>query len=137
VSPPIVEREFTIEFLEPGRRGLRLHLRLSGYDRCVNEEELRRAQERHALAMQASDEGYWDWIVAKRRFLCVAAHARGSTAWPADTEFAGRADFLRAIPSRPTTSNAGKKRSPPISPARARASTSRFACPVPPSAGSG
>ncbi len=63
----------------------------------MNEEELRRAQERHALAMQASDEGYWDWIVASDDFY-ASPRMLEIYGLPADTEFAGRADFLRRHP---------------------------------------
>src|SRR5262249_6366304 len=80
-----------------GRRGLRFHVRLSGSDRCVNEEELRRAQERDALAMQASDEGYWDWIVASDDFY-ASPRMLEIYGLPPDTRFASRADFLQRYP---------------------------------------
>jgi PAS domain S-box-containing protein len=63
----------------------------------VNAEELRRSQERHALAMQASDEGYWDWIVATDEFY-ASPRMLEIYGLPADTVFAGRADFLRRHP---------------------------------------
>src|SRR6476620_5246419 len=66
----------------------------AGYDRSVNEEELRRSQERSALAMQASEEGFWDWIVATDEFY-ASPRMLELYGLPADTVYQGRADFLR------------------------------------------
>src|SRR5437660_7227424 len=47
--------------------------------------------------MQASDEGYWDWIVATDEFY-ASPRMLEIYRLPADTLFAGRADFLRRHP---------------------------------------
>jgi PAS domain S-box-containing protein len=60
-------------------------------------DELRRSQERYALAMQASEEGFWDWIVATDEFY-ASPRMLELYGLPTGTVFAGRADFLRRHP---------------------------------------
>jgi len=72
-------------------------------------ESVLRDQERYARAMGASDDGFWDWIVAgdtvytSPRFLEIHGFAQG-------TSFAGREDLMARLPfhseDRPRVSQA-------------------------------
>lgn len=59
-----------------------------------------RDQERYARAMEASDDGFWDWVVAddtmyvSPRYLEIYGFAPG-------TSFAGRSDLIARIPLHP------------------------------------
>src|SRR6185436_3032363 len=63
-------------------------------------ESVLRDQERYARAMGASDDGFWDWIVAgdtiytSPRFLQIHGFAPG-------TSFAGREDLIARMPFHP------------------------------------
>jgi PAS domain S-box-containing protein len=63
-------------------------------------DELRRSQERYALAMQASEEGFWDWIVATDEFY-ASPRMLELYGFPPDTVFTGRDDFLARFPFHP------------------------------------
>ncbi len=59
-----------------------------------------RDQERYARAMEASDDGFWDWVVAddtmyvSPRYLEIYGFAPG-------TSFAGRSDLIARVPLHP------------------------------------
>ncbi|HYR37483.1 MAG TPA: ATP-binding protein [Burkholderiales bacterium] len=60
-------------------------------------EAHKRTQERYALAMQASEEGYWDWVVATDEFY-ASPRMLDLYGLAPDAVFQGRADFLRRYP---------------------------------------
>src|SRR5258706_6774050 len=64
------------------------------------EHELKLSEERHALAMTAADEGYWDWIVDTDEFYC-SPRLLEMYGFPPGTTFAGRGDFLARFPLHP------------------------------------
>jgi len=64
------------------------------------EHELKRSDERYALVMAASDEGYWDWIVATDEFY-ASPRLLEIYGFPPGTTFAGRNDFLARFPLHP------------------------------------
>jgi PAS domain S-box-containing protein len=67
-------------------------------DRAVN--ALRRSEERYALAMEASGEGHWDWIVASDEFYVSPLLLR-ICGLPPESTFASRAEFRRRFPFHP------------------------------------
>jgi PAS domain S-box-containing protein len=68
--------------------------------RQLAERELNRSEERHALVMAASDEGYWDWVVATDEFY-ASPRLLEMYGFPPRTAFAGRSDFLARFPLHP------------------------------------
>jgi PAS domain S-box-containing protein len=64
------------------------------------QEELKRSEERYALAMEAARDGHWDWIVETDEFY-ASPQLLEIYGFPADTVFAGRADFLARFPFHP------------------------------------
>jgi PAS domain S-box-containing protein len=66
----------------------------------AKEEEQRISEERFALVMAASDEGYWDWIVATDDFY-ASPRLLGMYGFPPGTTFAGREDLLARFPVLP------------------------------------
>ena len=90
-----------------------------------SEAKALRDQERYARAMEASDDGFWDWNIpedtmyASPRYLEIYGFAPGTT-------FAGRDDFVARIPFHPEIGplvQRGARRA--SSPARRRATRSR------------
>src|SRR2546425_11431049 len=69
-------------------------------ERTRTEEELRRSEQRYALVMEASDEGFWDWIVATDDFY-ASPRMLELYGLPPGTMFAGRDDFLARVPFHP------------------------------------
>jgi len=67
-------------------------------DRAVN--ALRRSEERYALAMEASGEGHWDWIVASDEFYASPLLLQ-ICGLPPDSTFASRGEFLGRVPLHP------------------------------------
>jgi PAS domain S-box-containing protein len=67
-------------------------------DRGVN--ALRRSEERYALAMEASGEGHWDWIVASDEFYASPLLLQ-ICGLPPDSTFASRGEFLGRVPLHP------------------------------------
>jgi PAS domain S-box-containing protein len=61
---------------------------------------LRSVEERHALATAASEEGFWDWIVAADDFY-ASPRLLEIYGFPPGTVFAGRNDFLARFPIHP------------------------------------
>src|SRR5882672_1824657 len=68
--------------------------------RKLAEQELKRSEERYALAMAAADEGYWDWIVPTDEFY-VSPRLLEMYGLPPGTTFAGREDFISRFPLHP------------------------------------
>src|SRR5467141_1715136 len=64
------------------------------------EEALRVSEERYALAMEAAQDGHWDWIVGTGEYY-VSPRDLQLYGLPADTTFASRADFLARLPLVP------------------------------------
>jgi PAS domain S-box-containing protein len=64
------------------------------------EEELRRSGQRYALVMEASEEGFWDWIVAADHFY-ASPRLLEMYGFPPGTIFAGREDLLARFPVHP------------------------------------
>ena len=60
------------------------------------EVALRESENRYELAMNASDEGFWDWIVAGDK-LYVSPRFVELLGFPAGTTFAGRAAMLKRL----------------------------------------
>jgi PAS domain S-box-containing protein len=64
------------------------------------EKALRISEERYALAMEAAQDGHWDWIVGTGEYY-VSPRDLQLYGLPADTTFASRADFLARLPLVP------------------------------------
>src|SRR5438270_1560025 len=64
------------------------------------EKALRISEERYALAMEAAQDGHWDWIVGTGEYY-VSPRDLQLYGLPADTNFASRADFLARLPLVP------------------------------------
>ena len=69
------------------------------------EKALRVSEERYALAMEAAQDGHWDWIVGTGEYY-VSPRDLQLYGLPADTTFASRADFLARLPLVPEDRNA-------------------------------
>src|SRR6185369_1606608 len=67
-------------------------------------DALRRSEERYALAVDAAGDGHSDWIVATDEFY-ASPRLLDMAGLPADTNFKGRADFLRRFPFHPEDRN--------------------------------
>jgi PAS domain S-box-containing protein len=63
-------------------------------------EALRLSEERYARAMDASDAGHWDWNVLTGEMF-QSARMKQLLGFPADTQFAGRGDWMARIPFHP------------------------------------
>jgi PAS domain S-box-containing protein len=64
------------------------------------EKALRISEERYALAMEAAQDGHWDWIIGTGEYY-VSPRDLQLYGLPADTTFASRADFLARLPLVP------------------------------------
>jgi len=64
------------------------------------EEELRESEQRYALAMEASEEAHWDWIIPTDEYYAARSHFH-LYGLPRDFEYSGRAQFLAAAPFHP------------------------------------
>ena len=62
--------------------------------------DLAASEERYALAMMASDQGFWDWDVAGDK-VYVSPRLVEMYGLPPGTRFAGREDFRRRAPFHP------------------------------------
>ena len=76
-------------------------------DRKVAEEALRRSEaalrlseERYALAMEASEEGHFDWNVRTDEIF-VSAHIKKVFGFPPDAQFRTRNDLIARVPYHP------------------------------------
>jgi PAS domain S-box-containing protein len=63
-------------------------------------EALRHSEQRYARVMKASEDGFWEWIVATDEFY-ASPRMLAMYALPADTVFRGRADFFSRFPFDP------------------------------------
>ncbi|HSU76520.1 MAG TPA: PAS domain-containing protein, partial [Burkholderiales bacterium] len=64
------------------------------------EEALRESEQRYARVMQASEDGFWEWIVASDQFY-ASPRMLAIYGLPPNTVFRGRADFLARFPFHP------------------------------------
>ncbi len=64
------------------------------------EAALQYSQQRYALAMEAADEGHWDWDIATGEYY-ASPRMLELNGLPPDTVFANRAEFLAAFPCLP------------------------------------
>ena len=69
-------------------------------ERRQSEAALRRSEERYALAVQAAGDGHADWIVSTDE-LYASPRLLEMLGLPADTRFAGRADYLARVNFHP------------------------------------
>jgi PAS domain S-box-containing protein len=69
-------------------------------ERRAAQEALRASEQRYALAMEAAAEGHIEWIAATDE-LYTSPRVLEMCGLPADTRFAGRADFLARFPFHP------------------------------------
>jgi PAS domain S-box-containing protein len=63
-------------------------------------EALRASEERYSLAMEASEEGHFDWNV-RTDDIFVSAHMKKVFGFPLDAEFRTRNDLIARIPYHP------------------------------------
>ena len=63
-------------------------------------DALRRSEDRYARAMEASGDGYADWIVATDEFY-ASPRLLEMCGLPPDAKFAGRSDFVARFPIHP------------------------------------
>jgi PAS domain S-box-containing protein len=63
-------------------------------------EALRRSEERYALVMEATGEGYWDWIVPTDDFY-ASPRLKEMYGLSADANYANRAEFVPQVPFHP------------------------------------
>ena len=63
-------------------------------------DALRRSEERYARAMEASGDGYTDWIVGRDEFFASPSLLE-MCGLPPDAKFAGRSDFVARFPIHP------------------------------------
>ena len=68
------------------------------FRRRLVEAALRESEKRYELAMDASDEGFWDWVVAGDK-LYVSPRFVEIFGFPAGTTFAGRAAMIQRLPT--------------------------------------
>src|SRR5258706_10187742 len=68
--------------------------------RKLTEDALRQSEERYALAMEAAQDGHWDWIVGTGEYYTSPRDLQ-LYGLPADSPFASRADFLAGLPLVP------------------------------------
>ena len=68
--------------------------------RKAMEEALRHSEERYAVVMNASEEGFWDWEVATDEFYC-SPRMLEMYGFPRDTRFASRAEFIERFAFHP------------------------------------
>src|SRR5258708_1586382 len=64
------------------------------------EESLRISEERYALAMLASGEGHWDWIIATDEYYTSPRHLE-IAGFPPGTKFSGRAEIVARVAFHP------------------------------------
>jgi PAS domain S-box-containing protein len=76
------------------------HLASIAIERDCATNALRRSEERYALAMAASGEGHWDWIVASDDFYASPLLLQ-LCGLPPDSTFASRAEFRERVPFHP------------------------------------
>jgi PAS domain S-box-containing protein len=66
------------------------------YRRRVIEAALRESEERYALALNASDQGFWDWVVAGDKFY-LSPRLVDLFGFPAGTTFTRRAEMFERL----------------------------------------
>src|SRR5262249_35786468 len=71
-----------------------------GFRRRQVEAALRESEERYERAMNASDDGFWDWIPAGDK-IYASPRLLEIFGFPPDTTFASRNDLLARIPFHP------------------------------------
>ena len=82
-------------------RALRFAGSTSNIDaRKSGEEALRQSEERYALAMEASEEGHFDWNVRTDEMF-ASVHLRKVLDLPADAEYRTRSDMVAQMPFYP------------------------------------
>jgi PAS domain S-box-containing protein len=64
------------------------------------EHALRQSEKRHSLAMEASRDGHWDWIIERDEYY-VSPRMLEIYGFPQDARFAGRSDFVRQLTFHP------------------------------------
>jgi PAS domain S-box-containing protein len=69
-------------------------------DRKAGEAALHQSEQRHALAMEAARDGYWDWILDTGEFY-VSARTLEIYGFAPEVRFSGRDDFLARCPIHP------------------------------------
>jgi PAS domain S-box-containing protein len=68
--------------------------------RKLAQEGLRESEKRYERVMQASEEGFWEWVVATDAFY-ASPRMLAIYGLPPDTVFRGRKDFMSRIPFHP------------------------------------
>jgi len=76
------------------------HLAAITVERKRTEEELKRSEERYSLAMEASEEGHFDWNV-KTDEIFVSVHIKKVFGFSHGDSFARRGDLVARIPYHP------------------------------------
>jgi PAS domain S-box-containing protein len=76
------------------------HLAAIAVERKRTEEELKRSEGRYSLAMEASEEGHFDWNVQTDEIF-VSAHVKKVFGFPHSESFARRGDLVARIPYHP------------------------------------
>jgi PAS domain S-box-containing protein len=69
-------------------------------ERKMAEDALRLSEERHALAMEATGDGHWDWDIARNRFYASPLLLK-ICGLPANSTFANREEFHARFPFHP------------------------------------
>ena len=79
---------------------LRWFRKLAARERPEPEHRELLSEQRYALVMEASEEGFWDWMVATDDFY-ASPRMLELYGFPPGTIFAGRDDFLARFPFHP------------------------------------
>ena len=69
-------------------------------ERKRTEQALAQSEQRHALAMKAAQDGFWDWATERDSFY-ASPRTLDICGFPANTLFSGRADFWNRMPVLP------------------------------------
>ncbi len=91
-GPPTPEQQ--------GRIGQFTYLASIAIERARSIDALRRSEERFALAMEASGEGYWDWNIFTDEYY-ASPRMLDLLGFPPGTTFASRSDFVARFPLHP------------------------------------